>query len=162
MGIKCSECTYSPYSDNPYSLIPLPRCNDCNNYSNFKKKEQLRICNRCKYYISKTVCNQCGNHSEYKPAKLGKEQQGTSQTATHYQQADVQPIEIMQMYMTKDQFIGFLKGNVIKYTLRAGHKDNEITDITKARQYLYWFKLALQDTKIEPMKHVLEEKDDIE
>lgn len=147
MGINCSECTYSLYSDNP---SPLPRCNDCNNYSNFRKKEQLGVAfNPSSYEIEQSKID--------KAKEKIREQLGTSQTATHYQQAEVQPIEIMQMYMTKEQFVGFLKGNVIKYTLRAGHKDNEITDITKARQYAMWLQLALQDIKIEPMKHVLKE-----
>jgi molecular chaperone DnaK (HSP70) len=116
-----------------------------------------KTCIDCKNRYG-TKCNSIDNEG-CKKYKRANKQQGTSQTAIHYQQAEVQPIEIMQMYMTKEQFIGFLKGNIIKYTLRAGHKDSEITDITKAQQYLLWFKLALQGIKIEPMKHVLKDNE---
>lgn len=32
----------------------------------------------------------------------------------------------------------FLRGNIIKYVLRAPYKGNELTDLLKARQYLDW------------------------
>lgn len=38
--------------------------------------------------------------------------------------------------MSKEEYIGFCKGNVIKYTVRAGKKDNAISDINKAIDYL--------------------------
>ena len=41
----------------------------------------------------------------------------------------------MQAVMTHDEFVGFLKGNVIKYSLRAGHKENT-DDAGKAKHYL--------------------------
>ena len=36
----------------------------------------------------------------------------------------------------RDQRLGFHLGNVIKYTCRAGHKDNDIEDLQKAVHYL--------------------------
>lgn len=40
--------------------------------------------------------------------------------------------------MGEDFFIGFCKGNVIKYVVRAGKKDGEsaLSDYCKARDYL--------------------------
>ena len=37
--------------------------------------------------------------------------------------------------MTREEFIGYLKGNVIKYTLRAGRKLNANDDAQKALHY---------------------------
>ena len=59
----------------------------------------------------------------------------------HYaNMAGLEPIEVMQLVMTSDEFIGFLKGNIIKYTLRAGHKQGEAAekDIAKAKRYKQW------------------------
>ena len=39
----------------------------------------------------------------------------------HYQ-GDVEPIELMQAQMTREAFMGFLRGNIIKYASRFGKK----------------------------------------
>lgn len=75
---------------------------------------------------------------------------GTAKTQTHYQQAVVEPIEILQMYLTPEEFIGFLRGNVLKYDLRAKFKGAEMVDIAKARQYNLWLSQALQGKRIDP------------
>lgn len=58
---------------------------------------------------------------------------------SHYE-GTIQPIEFMQAQMNKDEFVGFLKGNIIKYVSRAGKKSSStiLTDLTKARRYLDW------------------------
>lgn len=38
--------------------------------------------------------------------------------------------------ISKEEYIGFCKGNIIKYTIRAGKKDDAISDINKAIDYL--------------------------
>ena len=54
---------------------------------------------------------------------------------THYTDMDIQPWTVMQAVMTKEEFIGFLKGNVIKYSMRAGRKAGS-DDAAKAAHYL--------------------------
>ena len=71
-----------------------------------------------------------------------QENDGTAKDATHYQRAAMQPIEVMQRFLTKQEFIGFLKGNIIKYKARAAFKGNKHEDMQKARQYAYWLALA--------------------
>jgi len=56
-------------------------------------------------------------------------------SGNHYKEMAIQPWAIMQAVMTHDEFVGFLKGNVIKYSLRAGHKENT-DDAGKAKHYL--------------------------
>ena len=42
---------------------------------------------------------------------------------------------------------GFCLGNVLKYILRAKHKEDEIEDLKKARWYLdYWIRLLEDET----------------
>jgi hypothetical protein len=54
---------------------------------------------------------------------------------THYKDMPVQPWTVMEALMTHAEFIGFLKGNVIKYSMRQGRKDGS-DDAAKALHYL--------------------------
>jgi hypothetical protein len=40
----------------------------------------------------------------------------------HYKDMPMQPWAVMEAVLTPEEFRGFLKGNVIKYAMRAGHK----------------------------------------
>lgn len=53
---------------------------------------------------------------------------------THYKDMDMQPWEVMGLVLTRAEFIGFLKGNIIKYSMRAGKKPGS-DDAGKARHY---------------------------
>lgn len=69
----------------------------------------------------------------------------------HYaNMAGLEPIEVMQLVMSREEFIGFLKGNIIKYTMRAGHKQGEAAekDIAKAKRYKQWLMEMLYIEKI--------------
>jgi len=56
----------------------------------------------------------------------------------HYKEMGVQPWAVMEAVLTPEEFVGFLKGNCIKYGMRAGKKDSD--DAGKFRHY--WLKLA--------------------
>lgn len=75
---------------------------------------------------------------------------GTAADATHYQTLAQQPIEIMQRLMTKEQFLGFLHGNVVKYALRCGRKDDPAKEMEKVRQYADWYVRASGGETIDP------------
>ena len=65
---------------------------------------------------------------------------------THYAaMACLEPIEVMQLIMSREEFEGFLKGNIIKYTMRAGRKLGEAAekDIAKANRYKQWLMKVL-------------------
>lgn len=68
---------------------------------------------------------------------------GTAARATHYLACPIQPIDLMQYTLTKEELIGFLKGNIIKYSLRAGHKGDPEKDKAKALQYKKWLDTVL-------------------
>lgn len=55
---------------------------------------------------------------------INVDMEGTPDKATHYKGA-VEPLEVMARILTKDEFVGFLKGNIIKYSYRAGRKQGE-------------------------------------
>lgn len=48
---------------------------------------------------------------------------------------DTETIEVIQSLLTVEEYKGYLKGNVLKYRLRAGKKDNTKQDIDKAMRY---------------------------
>jgi len=132
------------------------RCD--NNYNNWQPIEQAeeklfdRGCETCGNWIDDEGCDKIKNcnskNSSWIPmnktpivtnSQGGKQRKtGTTEEAKHYQVADIQPIEIMQMYLTKEEMIGGLKWQVIKYILRIGHKDNDREDVGKCNQYSKW------------------------
>lgn len=61
-----------------------------------------------------------------------------------------QPIEAMQANMTRDEFIGFLKGNIIKYTCRMGKKDSGTKEAAKIARYSEWLLKVAKGEKIDP------------
>ncbi len=54
----------------------------------------------------------------------------------HYKDMPVQPWAVMQAVLTPEEFIGFLKGNVITYSMRQGKKEGSTDDAEKALHYL--------------------------
>lgn len=57
----------------------------------------------------------------------------------HYQLfGNLEVIDAIRELLTPEEFRGYLKGNVLKYRLRAGKKDNVEQDIKKALKYEGW------------------------
>jgi len=57
---------------------------------------------------------------------------------SHYANRKYQTILVMEDTMTTEEFKGYLKGNVMKYTSRAGKKDATLQELNKAKTYLQW------------------------
>lgn len=51
----------------------------------------------------------------------------------HYEKLNIQPWEIMERNFTTEEFVAYLKGNIIKYTLRD--KGQALTDAEKIKHY---------------------------
>ena len=75
---------------------------------------------------------------------------GKATSQKHYQFARVQPVEILQMYLSSEEFQGFLRGNALKYLLRVGHKDEPGKELDKAAQYIKWLRQAVDGELINP------------
>ena len=67
----------------------------------------------------------------------------------HYQ-GDVQPIELMQSAMSTEAFMGFLRGNIIKYACRLGKKDDVAKETTKILRYAEWLDKVAKGEKVNP------------
>lgn len=56
----------------------------------------------------------------------------------HYLESVVEPIKVMEKLFTKEELKGFIKGNILKYRLRMGHKDDIQKELDKIRVYEQW------------------------
>ena len=54
---------------------------------------------------------------------------------THYKDMPVQPWTVMEAVLTHDEFVGFLRGNIIKYSMRQGRKQDS-DDLGKLKHYI--------------------------
>lgn len=53
----------------------------------------------------------------------------------HYRRMPIQPWDVMRSCMTQEEWLGFLRGNVLKYVMRANLKGG-VEDLQKAQHYL--------------------------
>lgn len=65
----------------------------------------------------------------------------------HYKTGGVETIDYLRAKLTPEEFLGFCKGNVIKYASRAAHKGG-LEDYEKASWYACW--LAGADPRERP------------
>ena len=75
------------------------------------------------------------NHAQINLRFTGTTADDIQVSGNHYKDMPIQPWHVMESVLTRDEFIGFLKGNVIKYSLRAGRKEGS-DDAGKARHYI--------------------------
>jgi hypothetical protein len=54
---------------------------------------------------------------------------------THYKDMPVQPWVVMEAVLTFQEFRGYLKGNIIKYSMRQGKKQDS-DDVGKLKHYI--------------------------
>lgn len=57
---------------------------------------------------------------------------------SHYTSGGIECIEAIKASMSKDEYKGYLKGNVLKYVWRYKNKNNPVEDLKKAKVYLEW------------------------
>ena len=67
-----------------------------------------------------------------------------------------------QGLISKDEYRGFLIGNIIKYTIRAGKKDNAIEDLKKAKNYIDFYLELMNIERIGNIPITLEVDNDID
>ena len=89
--------------------------------------------------------NNIGNDVQKEFIELQKTWSERDMTQPDYYKKDgLSPLDAFEQgLISREEYIGFLKGNVIKYTIRAGKKDNACKDIDKAIDYLNWLKKEL-------------------
>lgn len=123
-----------------------------------KHHSEPDACSKCAFF-GKGWCCDFDEHKhipceafddELVDVAYGLIQSGTSKDAVHYQLLQQQPIEIMQTLFSLEEFKGFLRGNIIKYALRYGHKDDCLKEAEKIAQYAQWLAMAERGETIKP------------
>ena len=66
-----------------------------------------------------------------------KEKEDKVNHPKHYTVGDIEVIEYIKDKLTKDEYVGYCIGNVIKYVSRYKHKNGK-EDLDKALVYLSW------------------------
>ena len=88
------------------------------------------------YELSSGRGRMAGPKSHYAEGNKRMMQANDKQVSgNHYKDMPIQPWAVMEAVMTPDEFIGYLKGNIIKYSLRAGRKEGS-DDAGKAKHYM--------------------------
>ena len=67
----------------------------------------------------------------------------------HYTRTEREVIDTMRGAMTKEEFTGYLKGNILKYTLRMGLKDSVSQEAGKIKAYTDYLEMHLNGEWIE-------------
>ena len=55
--------------------------------------------------------------------------------SSYYDAGNIETIEIIKAKLTKDQYMGYLMGNILKYASRANWKNDKNRDIEKLKNY---------------------------
>lgn len=55
---------------------------------------------------------------------------------THYDSLGIEPIEVMRSNFTREEYEGYLVGNILKYVMRYKGK-NGVEDLKKATTYMF-------------------------
>ena len=65
---------------------------------------------------------------------------------SHYGQGEIEAIVYIKDFLPKEEYIGYLRGNIAKYLHRWRYK-NGVEDLEKAQVYLGWLITEIGETK---------------
>lgn len=110
-----------------------------------KRNEEQRVCSRCakekpisefRQFQSERISKMCDDCRE-KNANAGtiKMNEDKSDPVMPNNQGGIETLDIIKMSLTKEEYKGYLKGNVLEYRERARFEGNEELNHTKAKFY---------------------------
>lgn len=65
----------------------------------------------------------------------------------HYASGSIECIDYIKSFLTKEEYIGYLRGNMAKYNHRARYKGKFLEDIKKAQWYSTELIKTLEETE---------------
>lgn len=131
------SCTKCKWESNCISMegdfsIPPGECQEGN------KWEPVLNCESCYYYYI-DECNHdyfCKSMEYYEPKREVPEEDKVNHPK-HYNMFCTEVIDVIKSCLTEEEFKGYLKGNMLKYRMRAGfkNKDKREEDLDKSNWY---------------------------
>ena len=79
------------------------------------------------------------------PAADVNEENDVVNNPEHYTFGGIETVDYLRAKLTKEEFVGWCRGNALKYLSRAGHKDEEIQEYRKAAKYIEWIIDAMKE-----------------
>jgi hypothetical protein len=149
-NIKCPECSSNKTDKINIGLGQLADfCLDCGQVFDGK----YRPCETCRWFTDDEFCicqEPCLKYSMYEPKsgiKAGTVLKDDDKVnkPSHYTSGDIECIDAIRSALTKEEFRGYCKGNVLKYAWREKHKggDEDLKKIVKYIQFLIGEKDAM-------------------
>lgn len=90
--------------------------------------------------------------------KLLEMEEDKMEEPDYYKHDGLSPIgAFKQGLMSEEEYIGFLKGNIIKYVVRAGKKEDAVKDLEKAKHYIDFYLEIFNEPTV--MERILNEKE---
>lgn len=124
---------------------PEQAIDDCSNCGNHKQGHfNLEPCRSCLDEVN--LCfeeNTLIYYMNWIPLKV---QEDDINHPAHYHRGGIECIDYLKAKLTTEEFIGYLKGNCMKYLSRMGHKDAAVKEAGKAAWYANRLKKELSDT----------------
>ena len=103
------------------------------------EEENVKL--RAKIEEQQTTINELQSIINHCERKTGSGKKMKSEEPVYYNSNGLSPNRAFEQgLISKEEFIGFIKGNIIKYVVRCGKKGNPIEDIDKAISYLQLLK----------------------
>ena len=93
----------------------------------------MKNCDTCKCFDTYFDCSQCSDFDEWQQKDV--ELKSEINHPNHYADRKIETITYIRDNMTKEQFQGYLEGNILKYISRY-KKKNGLQDLLKANWYL--------------------------
>jgi hypothetical protein len=94
---------------------------------------------RTKHDVELSEWDEPNDHPVYGQSRLGESYSNLINTMVdhppHYNNGHIECIEAIEAMLTPDEFIGYLRGNSLKYRWRFRYKKKPIEDLRKARWY---------------------------
>ena len=78
---------------------------------------------------------------------MASKEQDSVNNPEHYNKLDVEAIDLIEMSMTRNEFLGYLKGNVLKYIIRYKHKGKAAEDLGTCIWYLTRLKEKVENAE---------------
>ena len=119
--------------------MTIPLCDECHVYlpyhnrycSQFAAQEEVFAAQEAKQTVPPVTEEEIKAWGVGTTVPPNRKQVG----GNHYKSLNIQPWDAMESWLTRDEFLGFLKGNAIKYLARERMKGGA-EDVKKAQHYI--------------------------